>query len=136
MFFFLAFSQLNISWRFELITLSFYFRKFQDFFAIIFNKSGKMVIRVAFFSVSTTRTIKYCTKTWHFEILISFPLSLQPIFSPIPAQPLFLYVLHNDVKNIHLRKTWFVTCYLKEEYSSQCWNNETLDFQFQYPQIL
>ena len=36
---------------------------------------------------------------------------------PLPARSLFLVVLHNAVKNIHVRKAWFVTCYRNREYA-------------------
>ena len=45
---------------------------------------GKTVIRLVFLSVSTIGTVKCCTKTWHFQILIYFSLRyyrLQSIFS-------------------------------------------------------
>ena len=46
-------SKLSLSWKFELTTFPSHFRKFQTFFAIIFNNWGKTVIRFVFFSVST-----------------------------------------------------------------------------------
>ena len=63
----------------------FHFRKFQVFFAIIFNSWRKTVIRLVFLFDSTISTVKYCTKTLHFQILISFCICcylLQSIFSP------------------------------------------------------
>ena len=36
---------------------------------------------------------------------------------PLPARSLFLVVLHNGVKKIHVRKAWFVTCYRNREYA-------------------
>ena len=84
--FFLAFSQLNLSWKFEPLFPS-HFRKFLAFFAIIFYNWGKMVIRLVFLSISTIWIVKYCTKTRHFQILVSFIFSLcyyllQSTFSP------------------------------------------------------
>ena len=43
---------------------------------------------------------------FHF-VIIFFIL----FFSPLPARPLFLIVLQNGVKNIHVRKAWFVMQY-------------------------
>ena len=60
-----------------------------------------MVSRLVFLSVSTIWTIKYCQKLAIFKFLFFFTL--------LPALPLFLIVLHNGVKNIHVRKVWFVT---------------------------
>ena len=34
----------------------------------------------------------------------------------LPARPLFLIVLHNSVKNIHVIKAWFVTWYRNGKY--------------------
>ena len=105
--FFLAFSQLNISWKFELPLFLSHFWKFQVFFAIIFSIRGKTVIRFVFLSVSTSWTVKYCTKTWHFQILFLFHFVI--IFynlssHPLHARPLFLIVLHNGVKKHSLEK--------------------------------
>ena len=80
--FFIVFCLLNIFWKPFFLS---HYPKFQAFFAIIFNILGKTVIRLAFFSVTTIWTVKYCTKTWHFQIFISFSLSyylFQSIFTP------------------------------------------------------
>ena len=91
---------------------SHHFWKFHAFFAIIFNNWGKTVIKLAFLSVSTIWAVKYCAKTWHFQILIffHFVIIFYSLFSrPLPTRPLFSIVLHNGVKNTHVRKAWFVT---------------------------
>ena len=62
-----------------------HFRKFQAFFAIVFNNWGKTVIRLVFFSVSTIWTVKYNTKSFNFQIFIYFSLCyylLQSLFLP------------------------------------------------------
>ena len=51
--FFLAFSQLNISLKFELTIFPLSLSKVFSFFVIVFNDWGKTVNRVVFLSVST-----------------------------------------------------------------------------------
>ena len=102
--FFLAFSHLHFPANLSISLFPSHFRKFQAFFT------------------STIWRVKYCTKTWHFQILISFSLcSYQYCINlssrPLPAQPLFPIVLHNGRKNIHVRKTWFVTWHQKGGFS-------------------
>ena len=64
--FFLAFSQLNLSCKLKASTFPSNFWTFQSFFGIIFNTWGKPVIRLAFLSISTNGTVKYCTKSLAF----------------------------------------------------------------------
>ena len=51
---------------------------------------------------------------FHFVIIFSSLSS-----HPVPARPLFLIVLHNGVKNIHVRKALFVTWYRNREYQTR-----------------
>ena len=81
---FLAFSQLNISRKSELTTIPFQLSK-----------------------------VNYCQKraTFKFLFLFHFIIIFCTVYShPLPTRPLFLIVLHNGVKNIHVRKARFVTC--------------------------
>ena len=98
--FFLAFSHLNFSCKFECNRFSlFNVESFKP--SIVFNNLGKTVIRLVYLSVSTIWTVKYCTKTWHYQILISFLLccfNISLFFYPFPVQPLLLIVLHNGRK--------------------------------------
>ena len=99
--FFLAFSQLNLSWKFGLMTFPFSSLKFQAFFVIIFNNWRKTVIRLVFLTVSTIWTVNYCQKSAIFEFLflLHFVIIFYSLFShPLPARPQFLIVLHNSVK--------------------------------------
>ena len=82
---FLAFSQLNLSRKFELTIFPSYFRKCQAFFANIFNSWGKTIIWLVFLSVSTIWTVKYCTKNLHFQCRIS--VSLFMIFYSLSSCP-------------------------------------------------
>ena len=83
--FFLAFFQLNISWKFELTTLPFSFLKsFKTSLPLFLTIEQNRVNRLVFLSVSTIWIVKYCTKTWHFQILIYFSLCYylsQSVFS-------------------------------------------------------
>ena len=77
------------------------FESFKPSLPLFLTIEGKRLIRLIFLSVSTIWTVKYCTKTLHFQILISFSLCyylLQTIFSPAPVRQLVLVVLHNGVK--------------------------------------
>ena len=103
--FFLAFSQLNLSVTFELTTFPFSLLKVSSLLSSIW-------------------TVKYCTKTWHFKILISFLLyyyffSLS--YCLLPTWALFIIVLHNGVKKTFTwercdlwhgigTEMWLVTC--------------------------
>ena len=81
--FFLAFFQLNISWKFELTTFSFV-KSFKTSLPLFLTIEQKRVNRLVFLSVSTIWIVKYCTKTWHFQILIYFSLCYylsQSVFS-------------------------------------------------------
>ena len=55
---------------------------------------------------------------FHF-VIIFYSLSSHTL----PFGPLFLIVLHNGVKNIHVRKAWFVTWYWNEEWRSKSSKN-------------
>ena len=112
--FFPAFSQLNISWKFELTTFLFsLFTKVSSLIVIIFNICGKTVIRLVFLFVSTIWTVKYCTKIgiFKFSFLFRFAIIFSSLSSrPLSARPLFLIVLHNGVKKNSRVKG--VICYL------------------------
>ena len=120
-----AFSQLNFPWKFELTTFPFSLRKFQAFFAIIFNNRGKTVIRLVFLSVSMIWTVKYCTKTWHIQILIylfiffHFVIIFYSLSSrQLPAWPLLLIVLHNGVIKHSREKGVICDVHQNEEFRS------------------
>ena len=117
--FFLAFSQSNLSWKFELTTFPSHFRKFQALFAIIFKNWGKTVIRLVFPSVSKIWTVKFCQKLAIFKFLFIFYFVI--IFyslssHPFPARPLFLIGLHNGVKKYSREKGVICDVYRKGEY--------------------
>ena len=83
------------------------------YFAIIFNNWRKTVIKLVFLSVSTIWPVKYCQKLaiFIFLFLFHFVIIFCSLYShPHPARPLFLIVLHNGIKKIHVRKVWSVTC--------------------------
>ena len=93
----------------------------KPFLEIIFNNWGKTIIRLFFLFACTIWRAKYGTKNMHFQSRISFSLFIT-FYSlsscPLPARPLAFIVLHNGVKNIHLRKTWFVTWHRNAENST------------------
>ena len=94
-------------------------RLVSSLFIIIFNDWEKTVIRLVFLYVRAIWTVKYCTKTWHFQILNSFFTLLLCftvyILSCFLLQHLCLIVHHNGVKNIHVRKAKCVTWYRNRE---------------------
>ena len=105
---FLAFSQLNIYWKLELTFFPFSLSKVSSLLTIISNNREKPVIRLVFLYVSTIWSVKYCTKPWHFQLLhsiftllLSFTVYLLTCFL---LRSLFLIVLHDGVKNIHVRE--------------------------------
>ena len=88
------------------------------YFAIIFNNWRKTVIKSVFLSVSTIWLIKYCQNLAIFKFLFLFHFVIifySPFSHPLPAQLLFLIVLHNGIKNIHVRKVWSVVWYPNRE---------------------
>ena len=116
--FFLAFSQLNLSWKFGLITFSFSLSKVSSLLAINFNNWRKTVINLVFLSVSWILTVKYCQEPSIFKFLFLFHLVI--IFyslssHPISAWPLFLIVLHNGVKTYSREKGVIYNVYQNEE---------------------
>ena len=66
---------------------------------------------------------------FHFVVIICSLSS-----RPLPARPLFLIVLHNGVKNIHVRKAWLVTWYRNGELDWKPFFSESghQDEQFAY----
>ena len=90
--FFLAFSQLNLSWKFELTNFPFSLSKVSSVLCHYLNNLGKTVIKLVFLSVSVIWTVKYCQKLaifkfFFFFFFFSFFFSLcyhllHPIFSP------------------------------------------------------
>ena len=116
-FFSLEFSRLNLSWKFE-----FFLPHFQSssllYFTIIFNNWRKSLIKLAFLSVSTIWLVKHCQKLAIFKFLFLFLfviISYSLYSHPLPAHQMFLIVLNNGIKNIHMRKAWSVTWYRNRE---------------------
>ena len=111
--FFLAFSQLNISHQFKLTNFPFSLSKVWSLLCHYFNNWGETVNRLVFLSVSTIWTVKFAQKLGilKFLFLICFVIIFYSLyFHPLPSRPLFLIVLHNGVKSIHVRKAWIVVC--------------------------
>ena len=109
--FFLAFSQLNLSWKFELTTLPFSLSNVSSvlaFFAIIINSRGKRSLDLFFFQsarferFNTAKNLVFSNSYFFFTLLLSF----QSIFSPGYCSIAVFDCLHNGVKNIHVRKAW------------------------------
>ena len=57
---------------------------------------------------------------FNFLFLFHFVIIFYNLFShPLSSRPLFLVVLHNGVKNINVKNTWFVTCIRTENTAKQ-----------------
>ena len=103
----------NLSFSFLISKVSSLF-----YFTIIFNSWRKSLIKLAFISVSTIWLVKRCKKLAFFKFLFLFHfviISYSLYSHPLPAQQVLLIVLHNGIKNIHVRKAWSVTWYQNRE---------------------
>ena len=77
--------------------------------------------------------------SFKFLFLFHFAIIFYSLSSHLlPARPLFLIVLHNDLKNIQVRKVWFVTCIGTEiriknaKFSGYCFDiNPNIQWNFQ-----
>ena len=113
--FFLVLYRLNLSWKFELTTfLPFSLSKVSNLSCHCFlSTEGKRQLDLYFSLSAQFEQLNTAQKLsiFKFLFLFHFVVMFYSLSSrPLPARPLFLIVLHNDVKIIHVIKAWFMTC--------------------------
>ena len=123
-FLFLFFSSFHsVKYFLKIWANHFYFLTFKSFkpsLPLFLTFEGKRWIDLSFSLSARFKQLNTAQKPGIFKLLFLFHFvvivcSLPSL--PLSSRPLFLIALRNGVKNIHVRKAWFVTCIATENNS-------------------